>query len=295
VRAQLLALDAERTRIFLLRAAQAEQIKNITAERDALRAEAQQPTSNPLQTPFTFGSLGVRAAVAGTTSGMSLGADTAVSGTTSSVYTQGAPPKHLVAPITSRSAREFREYVIAKKREQRHVRYDALISNPARRLISLRFRLLAEQPGFCNEFPQGARGAEELERLDLLAANPESWYLGWQDKVFVDCLVRAFPKETEGSAAVTQTLEELFNKITLKISVTDKAPLNRYLGEVHERMELAAPLIPGNEVQCVKRLHAGFSGVGADTATAAFKYQLDTTFGGRLPLTIGGYLLEMER
>jgi hypothetical protein len=46
----------------------------------------------------------------------------------------------------------------------------------------------------------------------------------------VDCLVRAFPKETEGSAAITQTLEELFSKIILKISVTDKAHLNRYLG-----------------------------------------------------------------
>jgi hypothetical protein len=137
VRAQLLALDAERTGIFQLREAQAQQIKSITAERDALvRAVTVQPTSNPLQTPFTFGTLGMR-------TGMSLGTDGATSAATSSVYIQGEAPAHLVAPITSRTARAFRAYVISEKRAQRHVRYDALISNPARRLISLRFRLLA--------------------------------------------------------------------------------------------------------------------------------------------------------
>jgi hypothetical protein len=65
------------------------------------------------------------------------------------VYIQGPPPKSLSAPITSASARAFCAYVLAEKMEQRHVRYDALISNSARRLISLRFWLLAEQLGFC--------------------------------------------------------------------------------------------------------------------------------------------------
>jgi hypothetical protein len=60
-------------------------------------------------------------------------------------------------------------------------------------------------------------------------------------------------------------------------------------------MELAQPLIPGNEMQCVKRLHASFSGLGVDTATATFKYQLEVAFAGKLPLTISTYLLEIER
>jgi hypothetical protein len=137
VRAQLLELDAGRAGIFAARSALREQVKSITLERDELRTAAQQSDSNPLQTPFTFGrTLGARAAVADTASGMSLDTS-ATSGGATSVYIQGPPPKSLSAPITSASARAFRAYVLAEKIEQRHVRYDALISNPARRLISL--------------------------------------------------------------------------------------------------------------------------------------------------------------
>jgi hypothetical protein len=175
------------------------------------------------------------------------------------------------------------------------VQYGTLISAAARRMISLRFRLNAEQAGFCSEFPNGARSAKEIAELDALCATGDQWWMDWPDQTFFDCLVRAFPKETEGTAAMSQTLEERFSKIKLSVSVTYFTPLTRYLGEVHQACELSQPKVPGDEVQCVKRLHAGFSGTDTSTATITFKQQLDTAFAGRLPATINMYLLEVDR
>jgi hypothetical protein len=94
---------------------------------------------------------------------------------------------------------------------------------------------------------------------------------------------------------MSQTLEERFSKIKLSVQVSDFTPLTRYLGEVHQACELSQPKVPGDEVQCVKRLHAGLSGTDTSTATATFKLQLDTAFAGRLPATINKYLLEVDR
>jgi hypothetical protein len=198
-------------------------------------------------------------------------------------------------PLTNTSVRGFRTWGIRELKEGRPVQYGTLISAAARRMISLRFRLNAEQAGFCDEFPNGARSVAEIAELDALCATGDQWWMDWPDLKFFNCLVRAFPKETEGTAAMSQSLKERFSKIKLSVSVSDFTPLTRYLGEVHQACELSQPKVPGDEVQCVKRLHAGFSGTDTSTATSPFKIQLDVAFANRLPATINRYLLEVDR
>jgi hypothetical protein len=209
------------------------------------------------------------------------------------VFIQGPAPKHVSAPINHPMIRDYRESVKVAHREGRTVRHEVLISAAARAQISLKFWLLACEPGFCREFPHGARGAAEEAQLEQLASAPETWWMRWPDLELVDALIRAFPKETEGATTVSQTLEDLLSKITLKISVSNQTPILTYLGEVHKARELAQPRVPGDEVQCVKTLHRVLGGPGADMATATFKEQLHKAFAGKLPATID-HLLEVE-
>jgi hypothetical protein len=279
----------------------AEQLDAVTRERDALRVAAGPVldgvpsvpggvgagAGGVLQTPFNLSSA--------PGSGSSMMEATSATSTTS-VYIQGPAPKHISAPITHPMIRDYRESVKVAVREGRTVRHEVLISATARAQISLKFWLFASEADFCREFPHGARGAAEEAQLEQLAQAPETWWMRWPDLELMDALIRAFPKETEGATAVSQTLEDLLSKITLKISVSNQTPILTYLGEVHKARELAQPKVPGDEVQCVKTLHRVLGGQGADmAATACFKDQLHKAFAGKLPATIDKYLLEVDR
>jgi hypothetical protein len=291
VRSDMYELCGQRTQNIqaqeYLRRQLADQLAVVTRERDTLRGAAEGGAGAAVTSlPFHLSS------APGSGSSM-MEASSATSAT--SVFIQGPAPKHVSAPINHPMIRDYRDSVKVAHREGRTVRHEVLISAAARAQISLKFWLLACEPGFCREFLHGARGAAKEAQLEQLASAPETWWMRWPDLELVDALIRAFPKETEGATAVSQTLEDLLGKITLKVSVSNQTPILTYLGEVHKARELAQPRVPRDEVQCVKTLHRVLGGPGADMATATFKEQLHKAFAGKLPATIDKYLLEVDR
>jgi hypothetical protein len=153
-------------------------------------------------------------------------ASTSATSATQSVMIQGHS-RSLATPLDSAMVRAFCVFLLAEEADGRNVRREALITPAARTVIRLRFRLLSEQRGFCPEFPEGARGPTEEAELDKLA-EADSW-IRWSTRQLTDCLVRGFPSETRGAAALGQTLEEGLREINLKVSTSDFKLLTRYL------------------------------------------------------------------
>jgi hypothetical protein len=112
--------------------------------------------------------------------------ETSLATSATSVFIQGPAPKHVSAPVNHPMIRDYRESVKVALREGRSVRHEVLISAAARAQISLKFWLLAYEPGFCKfwllayepgfckEFPHGARGAAEEAQLEQPAKAPET-------------------------------------------------------------------------------------------------------------------------
>jgi hypothetical protein len=204
-----------------------------------------------------------------------------------SVQIQGRT-MHLADPLTSHMARAFRGWAMGEQREGRVVHLPALIALATQRTITGRFRLHSEQRAFCPEFPLGATSEADKAHVKVLAADPATWWLSWPLQTFLDALIRAFPSEREGASASIKTLEELMGDILLPVNASDFAPLSKYRGAVYTACELAAPREAGNETNCVRALHAGFSGRDVSAASREFKTQLDITFGRRGHLHVGG-------
>ncbi|KAJ1382726.1 hypothetical protein B484DRAFT_411370 [Ochromonadaceae sp. CCMP2298] len=209
------------------------QLKTATTERDSLRMSAlidkriaavsaarvqDTPGSGGFALHSNFGTHGPE----GPTSALSASSATSAQVVTS-VQIQGHT-KHLSNPLTSNMARSFKTWALGERREGRNVHLPALVALATQKTISGRFRMLSEQRGFCPEYPEGASSDTDKAALQILAANPATWWLGWPLPTFLDALVHAFPPERAGAYSSTKTLEELLGEISLAVNVSDFAP-----------------------------------------------------------------------
>jgi hypothetical protein len=165
-------LQSANHEISLLRAVVSSREAVAEANKEAAIACGHVPPGSP---PFTLHSaFGGGSAGALSASGFG-SASSALSTAPPSVYIQTASVA--LTKVNHATCKSFRTFVMLEKQEGRDARYAALISNVARKTISLRLSLMARTAGFVREFPNGARSAEELSQLVELAATPERWWI----------------------------------------------------------------------------------------------------------------------
>jgi hypothetical protein len=107
----------------------------------------------------------------------------------------------------------------------------------------------------------------------------------WSDAQLGDALVRAFPDEKSGAAALDKSLKEHCRVITLHC----------YLTEIADACELAQPTVDVDKHQCMKNPHRELTPKDANAAACTFKLELDKKFAGVLPTTIADYRLAAKR
>jgi hypothetical protein len=205
VREQMEVMNAKRREVAQAFKAQTEQLNAVTLA--GIELEQLLANRDAAEPALNGGGAGAAGALAlpfslFTAPGSGISMETSSATSATSVYIQGPAPKHVSAPVNHPMIRDYRESVKVALREGRSVWHEVLISAAARAQISLKFWLLAYEPGFCKEFPHGARGAAEEAKLEQLAKAPETWWMRWPDLELVDALIRAFPKETEGATTV---------------------------------------------------------------------------------------------
>jgi hypothetical protein len=225
--------------------------------------------------------------------GSNFGATSASAGQSVVIHALPGHTKTLCIPLYNKDVKPFSRFLLSEAADGRNVQLRALSTPAAITQISARVRLLSESRGFSPEYPEGARGAEEEAVLDRLTDTDA--LLDWPVQVLADNLVRAYPPEVSGAAALGRSLEEICREIHLRVDLSNFLPLTKYLGEVEEAKGEAAPRVPGVEVQCVKNLHAAFLGKEPSQSSTTFKLELDTRFAGKLPTTIAKYTLAVDR
>ncbi|KAJ1396498.1 hypothetical protein B484DRAFT_438828, partial [Ochromonadaceae sp. CCMP2298] len=174
LRTELLTFKAQQRAAAKAQTELQQQLREMTAARDTLQQAAQHAQRAELvqrdrvgdadeQTPLRFG--------AAFSPGSGMSQATTMTLPSAAVMIQGHT-KSLSVPLTSGMVRSFHVYMMQEIREGRPVRRAALITPSAEQQISIRFRSLAEQPGFDPAYPNGATRTEDMQLLDSYVADP---------------------------------------------------------------------------------------------------------------------------